>query len=106
MYLQHLTSRINQTNRVRTYFLDLPPITDLLIHDPETWSLISPPQLSMYEASIKQYIEVLELRRRDAQIGKEASWAALNTLGQGLMSGKIDLEINVDHRYSGLLRKS
>ncbi|RDL30366.1 uncharacterized protein BP5553_10244 [Venustampulla echinocandica] len=41
----------------------------------------------MYEASIKQHIEVLEQRRRDTQIGKEASWAALNTLALGLTSG-------------------
>jgi hypothetical protein len=45
----------------------------------------------MYKASIEQHIEVLEQRRRDAQIGNETSWAALNTLVLGLISGKSNL---------------
>jgi hypothetical protein len=102
MYLQHLAHRVNQTDRVRIHFSDLPPIASLSVHDPESTSSISLPRPLMYEASIKQHIEVLEQRRRDAQIGKEASWAALNTLALGLTSGNpvllyfiYDLKINV-----------
>lgn len=87
MYLQHFANCVNQTDRVRIHFLDLPPIASLSIHNPRSSSSISLPQPPMYEASIKQHIEVLEQRRRDAQIGKEASWAALNTLALALTSG-------------------
>lgn len=102
MYLQHLAHRVNQTDIVRIHFSDLPPIASLSLHDPETTSSISLPRPLMYEASIKQHIEVLEQRRRDAQIGKEASWAALNILALGLTAGNPvllyfidDLKINV-----------
>jgi hypothetical protein len=102
MYLQHLAHRVNQTDRVRIHFSNLPPIASLSVHDPESSSSISLPRPLMYEASIKQHIEVLEQRRRDAQIGKETSWAALNTLAFGLTSGNPvllyfidDLNINV-----------
>ena len=87
MYLQHLAHRVNQTHTVRIHFSNLPPMASLPIHDPESSSSISLPRPLMYEASIMQHVEVLEQRRRDAQIGKEASWAALNTLALGLTSG-------------------
>jgi hypothetical protein len=87
MYLQHLANRVNQTDKVSIHFSDLPPIAGLSVYDPESSSSISLPQPPMYEASVKQHIEVLEQRRRDAQIGKDASWTALNTLALGLTSG-------------------
>jgi len=88
MYLQHLANRVNQTEIVEIQFSDLPPIASLSLYNPESSSSISLPQLLMYKASIEQHIEVLEQRRRDAQIGKETSWAALNTLALGLISGR------------------
>ena len=68
MYLQHLAHRVNQIDRVRIHFSDLAPIASLSLHDPESTSSISLPRPLMYEASIAQHIEVLEQRRRDAQI--------------------------------------
>ncbi|RDW58635.1 hypothetical protein BP6252_13111 [Coleophoma cylindrospora] len=85
MYLQHLATRVIQTNRLEIQFSDLPPIASLSVHDPESSSISLPPPL-MYEESIEQHLEVLEQRIKDAQIGKEASWAALSTLALGLTS--------------------
>ncbi|RDW56483.1 hypothetical protein BP5796_13124 [Coleophoma crateriformis] len=85
MYLQHLATRVIQTNRLEIQFSDLPPIVSLSVHDPESSSISLPPPL-MYEESIEQHLEVLEQRRKDAQIGKEASWDALSTLALGLTS--------------------
>lgn len=81
MYFQHLAHRVKQTDMVRIQFSDLPPIASLSVHDLESSSPL------MYHASVEQHIEVLEQRRRDAQIGKETSWDALNTLASGLTSG-------------------
>jgi hypothetical protein len=53
MYLQHLAHRVNQTDRVRIYFSNLPPITSLSVHDPESSSSISLLRLLIYEVSIK-----------------------------------------------------
>ncbi|KAI9730921.1 MAG: hypothetical protein M1818_007995 [Claussenomyces sp. TS43310] len=87
MYLQHLANRINQTDRVRIDLSDLPPITSLSVSDPKLSYSISLPPPPRYEASIEQHIEVLEQRRKDAQIGKEASWAALTSSALALTSG-------------------
>ena len=88
MYLQHLVERINQRDRVLINFSDLPSIKSLSLNGPKRKAPIRLPQPPMmYEASINQHIEVLERRKRDAEIGMEASWAALNALALGLASG-------------------
>jgi hypothetical protein len=87
MYLQYLINRIKRTNRVMIQLSDLPSIEGLSLNDPESSSSTSLPLL-MYRASIEQHIEVLEQRKRDAQIGMEISWTCLNTLALGLTSGK------------------
>jgi hypothetical protein len=96
MYLQYLANRVNQTDRVRIHFSDLSPIARLSIHDAESIASISLPQPPMYEALIEQDIKVLEQRRKDAQIGKESGWTALNTLALVLTSGNWFYSIYTD----------
>ena len=75
MYLQHLAHRVNRTDLVRIHFSDLLPISSLSVDNPEGIS-VSLPEPLKYDTSIEQHIKVLERRRKDAQIGKEATWAA------------------------------
>ena len=77
MYLLHLVNRVTQTDRVRIQFSDLPLIASLSIHDSKPSFSISLSQTPRYEASVEQHAEVLELRKRDAQIGMETCWVAL-----------------------------
>jgi hypothetical protein len=91
MYLEHLANRVNQIYRVSIQFSDLLSIASLLLHDSESSSSISLSELLLYKASIEQHIEVLEHRRRDAQIDEDTSWAALDTLARGLTLRKSNL---------------
>jgi hypothetical protein len=83
MYLQHLATRVGQTNTVEINFSDLPDLAALSLNNPQN---ALPPSL-VYKPSLEAHIKVLEQRRIDAQIGNEAAWAALNTLALGLASG-------------------
>ena len=56
---------------------------------------ISLSQTPRYEASVEQHAEVLELRKRDAQIGMETCWVALNTLANELKSGNPVLPLSI-----------
>lgn len=83
MYLQHLATRVGQTDTVEINFSDLPDLAALSLNNPQN---ALPPSL-VYKPSLEAHIKVLEQRRIDARIGNEAGWAALNTLALGLASG-------------------
>ena len=95
MYLLHLVNRVTQTDRVRIHFSDLPLIASLSIHDSKPSFSTSLSQTPRYEASVEQHAEVLELRKRDAQIGMETCWVALNTLANELKSGNPVLPLSI-----------
>jgi hypothetical protein len=81
---------------VRIDFLSLLDIANLSVHETGHNTLVKTPRLPIHETSIEQHIEDLELRKRDARIGKEAGCAALNALAVGLTPGN---PVLLSHSY-------
>lgn len=90
MYSRHLVGRIKETDRLEIVFSkdsNLSKMASLSLQEPEDSSATCDAQPPMYESSTKQHLEVLERRRKDAQIGKNEAWATLNALELYLTSG-------------------
>jgi hypothetical protein len=93
MYLKYLVERVNYAGMVYIHFSDLPDISHLSIQDSESYAAASV-ELSTqphFKVSTECHIEVLEQRRRDAQIGTEIVWSTLDSLTHALMSGMVAL---------------
>jgi hypothetical protein len=93
MYLKYLVERVNYAGTVYTHFPDLPDIAHLSIQDSESYAAASvdPSTQPHFKVSTECHIEVLEQRRRDAQIGTEIAWSALDSLTHALTSGMVAL---------------
>ena len=93
MYLRYLVEQVSYAGTVYIHFSDLPDIAHLSIQDSESYAVASvkPSTQPHFKVSTECYIEVLDQRQRDAQIGTEIVWSALDSLTHALTSGIVAL---------------
>ncbi|KAK1967152.1 hypothetical protein LY78DRAFT_669225 [Colletotrichum sublineola] len=87
MYLPHIIERIDNADPVHIEFSDLPDLQTLRATDAKSYSASSIDEFAAQPDTLQT--QILEQRLRDARIGKEEAWVALNALINKLTLSKL-----------------